>query len=139
MVDSGSVTLVELTPPHPGQPVGVLKVTLTTGVGVATMEKTLTLAHRLSCYIVAGAFKAGATPPTDAATLAVFDAEADADAMNDAMITDAGDGVDLVDSTYNYVAFATKIPITTNKLRFRWTANAVNNATGTLFLYLAAV
>lgn len=104
-----------------------------TGAGVATFEKDAPI--RFRGRIVQLAHKPGATAPTANSDLAIFLTEDDAEA--DAIITAAGDGLDLVSTAFKKKVMAAPQPFVNGKLRFQITGNAVNDARGTLYVWMA--
>lgn len=127
--DSGTVTLASDT--RHGK-LRCLEIVWLTGAGVATFEKTLV--GSFSGRIVQLAAKPGATPPTAVSDLAIFDERDTSQA--DALITAAADGLDLITTAFKKKVVAAPQPVVAGSLRLQVTGNAVNNATGTIYIWL---
>ena len=104
---------------------------------MATFEKTLTSAQarRIAGQILMIAHLPGSTPPTAASDLAIFLADADT-SQADAIITAAADGLDLITTAYKKKVIALPQPVAFGALRFQITGNGVNDARGTLWVYI---
>src|SRR5438552_1543077 len=128
--DSGTISLVA---DSAYRGLRVVQLTWLTGGGVGTFEKTLglKLAGRLLQILAAP----GGTPPTAASDLAIFDGDRDA-SQADALVTAAGDGLDLVSTAFKKKILTVPQPICLGNLRFQITGNGVNNATGTIWLFI---
>src|SRR5438034_528096 len=82
-----------------------------------------------------GKTRAGGRPPPAASDLAIFDGDRDA-SQADALVTAAGDGLDLVSTAFKKKILTVPQPICLGNLRFQITGNGVNNATGTIWLFI---
>src|SRR5438034_1316443 len=111
MADSGTLTVTDDSKFRAAR-----KITLTwqCGAGVGTFEKTLPL--NLRGELRAISHKPGGTPPTANSDLDVF-LEEDA-AMAGAIVTAAGDGLDLVSTVFKHKPLTTP-PIVHGKIRLR--------------------
>jgi hypothetical protein len=142
MVDSGTVTLKEFNWPSGGKNggVGLLRVTWTCGPGLATFEKTLgDLVRKLRGQILSIVSIAGATAPTNASELDVYDVNQSATTAPLIASTDANQGLNVISSTVlrRLIPLGSRPVSDTNSLRFIITNNLVNDATGDILIYFA--
>ena len=126
--DSGTITLLDDVK-HYG--LRVLKFTWLATAGGA-FEKSLpgVVVGRL---LQIQAFPGG-TPPTALSDLAIFDQNDSSQA--DGLVTAAGDGADLITTSYKKKAISAPQPIVDGTLRFQITNNVAANSTGTILVFI---
>jgi len=125
--DAGTITLLENTKFYGIQ---IIKVTWLAAAGNFEQDVPVSTFGRL----VQIAHAPGATAPTLDSDLAVFDERDIAEAG--ALVTAAGDGLNLISTGFKFKAMTAPAPYVAGKVRLQVTGNVAAAATGTIYLYV---